>query len=371
MHAYLFNPENDLALAAGVANYTPPKNAALLASSGALMPIWYAEPGSMVIANQPCGEWLEQICYQYGLDVTISNRLPGDAVCHAWGWSEYAASRFATAGVAPHSLPNHIRLAEIRNLSHRRTSITIINKLAERLPFNVEKRTFEARNADEVRHFMSDDRPFYFKSPWSSTGRGVASSSSMTNDEALRRCTGIIAHQGSVLLEPEVEKIEDFAMLFKSTDGKVSFMGYSLFSNEGNAYSGNMLLPDSEIRRRLSQYVPAQHLDALSATLADVLTEIVGSRYDGYMGVDMMIFRDGTKHKIDVCTELNLRMTMGIVAWLWRQKFLADGVSATLSVTYGNHLQQSPAIIENHRLAGGTQMLVPPGQPFTIAVTAV
>ena len=51
MNAYLFNPENDLALAAGTANYTPPKNALLLSNCGRLLPIWYAAPESVVLAK--------------------------------------------------------------------------------------------------------------------------------------------------------------------------------------------------------------------------------------------------------------------------------------------------------------------------------
>ena len=39
---HIFNPENDLALAANVARYTPPPAAVSLRLSGALLPLWWA-----------------------------------------------------------------------------------------------------------------------------------------------------------------------------------------------------------------------------------------------------------------------------------------------------------------------------------------
>ena len=47
---YIFNPDNDLALANGEANYMPPASAQQMASDLALLPAWYAAPGSAVLA---------------------------------------------------------------------------------------------------------------------------------------------------------------------------------------------------------------------------------------------------------------------------------------------------------------------------------
>ena len=44
MNLYLFNPENDLAIAFGGENYTPPPAAQLIGKELSALPLWYADP---------------------------------------------------------------------------------------------------------------------------------------------------------------------------------------------------------------------------------------------------------------------------------------------------------------------------------------
>ena len=370
MKAYLFNPENDLALAAGTANYTPPKNAMLLSRCGSLLPLWYAGTGDYVLSSDENREWLTRISDTFGIDVRVTDTLPADVHCVPWGWSHYAAAKFRAAGVSKDYLPEKAELDRIKELSHRRITVEVIRSL-KNLGIEVVKEPFEARSAEEVRLFAANQSgDIYFKSPWSGAGRGVASSASMSSEEFVRRCEGIIGRQGSVLLEPEVNKVRDFAMLFRAENGKVKFVGLSLFQNEGNAYSGNVLLPDADILDILAEYVGKHSLTLLIETLPCVLSEIIGNAYTGYFGVDMMIFRDKTGCHIDVCTEVNLRMTMGVVSHIWQRKFLAEGVKAYFSVNYGIAAKDT-AVIKDCILLSGTLNLVPPGQPFCITVETI
>lgn len=371
MNAYLFNPENDLALAAGTANYTPPKNALLLSNCGRLLPIWYAAPESAVLAKPGYESWVNEVCDTYGLDVTCSDTLPQNAICFPWGWSMYAARIFNNAGVTANSLPTDDALSRLRNLSHRRISISVVQALRRVVNFEITKIATEAKSAADVVNYAKNNGTFYFKSPWSSTGRGVALSSSMSAEEVLRRCEGIISRQGSVMLEPSVNKVQDFAILFYSDAGKVTHIGYSYFSNEGNSYSSNVLVDDSEILSMLSRYVPREMLESLADNLQCVLTEIIGDAYTGYFGVDMMIYEECGAYKIDVCTEVNLRMTMGVLAWIWNKRFMASGVKGILSVTYGSDGIDCNRIVEAGKLVSGTQYLVPPGQQFSITVNTI
>ena len=43
MNLYLFNPENDLAIAFGGENYTPPPAAQLIGKELSALPLWYAD----------------------------------------------------------------------------------------------------------------------------------------------------------------------------------------------------------------------------------------------------------------------------------------------------------------------------------------
>ncbi len=50
MKLYIFNPDSDIALANNDVNYMAPASARRMAEDLALLPIWYAQPGSMVLA---------------------------------------------------------------------------------------------------------------------------------------------------------------------------------------------------------------------------------------------------------------------------------------------------------------------------------
>ncbi len=63
-------------------------------------------------------------------------------------------------------------------------------------------------------------------------------------------------------------------------------------------------------------------------------------------------------------------MTMGVVAHIWRERFLAPGVNGRLVVDYRRTDGGSQPVIDNHRLVSGTQSLVVPNADFAIYVAA-
>ena len=50
MKLYVFNPDTDMALANNEENYMAPASACRMAQDLALLPVWYAQPGSAVLA---------------------------------------------------------------------------------------------------------------------------------------------------------------------------------------------------------------------------------------------------------------------------------------------------------------------------------
>ena len=48
---FLFNPDNDLALANFSSNYTPPSSALKIAEDLAVLPVWYAPDGAKVVGD--------------------------------------------------------------------------------------------------------------------------------------------------------------------------------------------------------------------------------------------------------------------------------------------------------------------------------
>ena len=73
---YLFNPENDLALANGGKNYTPPPLARTIARDLSTLPLWYATEGENIIClpSLGYGDSLIPVLESLGKKLGISNR---------------------------------------------------------------------------------------------------------------------------------------------------------------------------------------------------------------------------------------------------------------------------------------------------------
>lgn len=331
--AFLFCPENDIALGRDCRRFTPPRQAALLARYGAPLMWWLGDESDYVVVPEPADEgyarmlmqWECEMSARFGAGPRIVTSLADaevDLLC-PWGWSGYAGQLFCDAGadaaVLQRSMP---RIGTVRELSHRR-SATLVN---EALARDVDWASFgqsapvgavEATDIGVVKELIAGGRAFYAKSPWSSSGRGVVCSEGVADVRMLERCGAVIRDQGSVMIEPAYDKVIDFAMLFEChCGGEVRFHGYSRFYNSrATAYSGNMLASDAEIAACLHDFIDADLLEHVSSALESILTKLLDGEWRGFLGVDMLVARSSAGSFFLVpCVELNLRMTMGVVA---------------------------------------------------------
>ena len=70
LEVYLFNPDNDLALANGDENYTPPLSARKMADDLSLLSIWYTSREMLVMSSEPdAEEWMLQMKNLFDLPV--------------------------------------------------------------------------------------------------------------------------------------------------------------------------------------------------------------------------------------------------------------------------------------------------------------
>ncbi|MDE6527906.1 MAG: hypothetical protein K2L78_02525 [Muribaculaceae bacterium] len=336
--AFLFCPENDIALGRNCSRFTPPRQAALLARYGAPLMWWLGDETDYVLVPEPSdveyarslASWEREMAERFGPGPRIVTSLDGlevDNLC-PWGWSGYAAQLFKAAGAETAVLQRCVPdVQALRELSHRRSATIINEALAKDVDWEgfdhpVPAGAVEARDIDAVRSFIDRHEAFYAKSPWSSSGRGVVCSRGVPALRVLERCAAVIREQGAVMMEPEYDKALDFAMLFYcDPDKRVRFHGYSRFFNaRSTAYTGNLIAPDAEILGTLIRYVDEALLSAVRGALESILTRLAGNRYQGFLGVDMMVARTGGAFRLIPCVELNLRMTMGVVAHaLWHR----------------------------------------------------
>lgn len=294
MKLHLFNPENDLVLAAGIANFTPPKSVVRFRTALAALPAWLAADGDNIVAPGVSASWLRSA----GLNVGLTP----EGEPEPWGWSSNAVMQFRRLGIDG-PFPDVERL---RALSHRRTALALHRSLQGRLPYPLPPPPLEIDSPD----LLPDTDRIVLKSPWSCSGRGVVDCEGMSGERIRRRAADTISRQGSVMVEPKLRKITDFAMLFD----RRRFAGLSLFRNNATAYAGNVIAPQPE----LAAMIGADHLAETASEIEKWLPE----GYDGPLGVDMMVY-ETADHRRLVCptVEVNLRKTMGFLALALARRF--------------------------------------------------
>lgn len=353
MKLYLFNPENDIALVHGKRRFTMSPLVARLHDDGALLPLWYAGGDDLVLGSCDDSVWLRDARLAFGLGAKVVDKCDGGCQGSPWGWSYDAARQLALSGA---SVIDDMRIGRIAALSHRRITVEVMRRLHEMLGFALPPVPVELTFPCDLPPLVSRT-PVYVKAPWSSSGRGVFRVDTV-DDKVLARVNGILRRQGSALVEEALDKKLDFAMLFRARAGRVEWVGYSLFFNSvGDAYGGNILADDASLEDMLvAAGASRDHLVAVRDALETILSELIGDAYDGYFGVDMLLTRSGM---IDPCVEVNLRMTMGVVAHILTDRYMAPGRMGMFRVTHGLSGDDAPPVVENARLTAGKIYLTP------------
>lgn len=315
---HLFNPENDIALAAGTANFTPPKGALAISRAGEPLPLWWAEEDdAILVTDDRAAAAAERLKREYRLEGEIrSNALP-EMKPEPWGWSLYTRRRFISAGADEKLCPTDETLERIRQLSHRRTTIAIHRAIGT--PDSLMP--VEAATTEDAMKSIELFGDAVVKLPWSSSGRGVMYTRGMTRTRLIQQIAGMTGHQGSVLIEPCYDRVRDFAALFHSDGKEATFQGLSMFSTDPKGfYTGNIVAPQEVIAERTGI-----DTEPYISLLLNAVSSIVAPHYSGWFGVDMLVYRDkGGKERVAPCIEINLRRTMGVAALLIERRLKPD-----------------------------------------------
>lgn len=362
---YLFNPENDMALAYGGPYYMPPVNVKRMANQLSVLPVWYALPQSEVwVSDARQIQWMKNEC---PLVLPVKGVVTLDNIYDKvipWGWSASLVHQLQKQGISSYVFPNLRQLECIRNLSARGTSVNMLRHI--NLPHTLGE-------AKVVRTWgeISFSPPFLLKAPWSGSGRGIQKVEGGIDTSLKGWVNHIFKTQGYVVVEPFYQKVVDFAMEFCMERGEVRFIGYSLFETDVRGlYKENLLATDAEIEHRLSAYVSVEILQHVREWLQEELPYALEG-YDGCLGVDMMIcaLPEG-EYAVHPCVEINLRMNMGIVAHTLYNRYVVAGTIGHYVIEYysqpGEALrmhqilqQQHPLMVEENKIRQGYMSLTP------------
>lgn len=369
---YIFNPEHDLALASGETNYMAPASARRMASELALLPMWYAEEGSAVLAPSAYNlGYVKKIQELLGLSVDLMTEpelaIEPNLDIRPWGWDVALRKRLSGLGMDEALLLSMEQLDGLREYSHRSKAVSLLPELQLNEYFCGE--SYYLKTQEEWKTFVEERECCLLKAPLSGSGKGLNWCKGIFTPFISGWCTRVAASQGGIIAEPIYNKVEDFAMEFYSDGtGEVTFMGYSLFyTGKSGMYEGNRLLSNEAIWKQLSQYVPSKVLTDLENCLKYRLSALVGTVYKGYLGVDMMICRFPENEKpvfrIHPCVEINLRMNMGVVARFLYDRYVRSGSTGRFVIDY--HPSEGEALQEHERMSATYPLEIREGRVYS------
>lgn len=374
MEIYIFNPDADLALADGGENYIAPASARLMARDLALLPLWYAEAGSGVLAPSAYNEaFLHRMSDLWGVDVRLVTEPEladyPDASPVPWGWTPALRRYLMQKGISEDRVPSVERLQEWRRMASRERVADFLEALRE-FPFCCGE-SRHLRSLSECRAYVEGQGRSVLKAPWSGSGKGLCWCAGRFTEAVGGWCARVLRGQGCVVASPVYDKVADFAMEFHADGrGGFSFLGYSLFRTNGRgAYMGNVLLPERQAEVCLGRFFPVETMSRIGEAFKELLPRHCFA-YAGPLGVDMMVCRSGSGFLLHPCVEINLRMNMGILAHRLQHRLLAPGAVGSFAIEYhpsssdllARHAGDealSPARWEDGRLVSGYLPLVP------------
>ena len=281
---YIFNPEHDLCIANGDENFVPPRSAVGFAKE-----------------NIDLSECLKR-----------TNKQRRQII--PWGWNHALKKRLINEGIDPATLPSEDELQFIRTHSRREFALDVHSRLScEDSQVIGPDYRFVAMNISEIEAFISANGSAVLKSPLSGSGKGIRFVRESLSESDEGWCRRTLDKQGSVIVERRFEIIKECAMLFECHHEGIDFIGYSLFESRNGAYSKNILASNEDIEDLIAGYIPRNTLIGIREELTAILADTITGYYEGFLGVDQIICNTDSPLFIPV-SEINLRMTMGLVA---------------------------------------------------------
>ena len=329
MTLHVFNPEHDIALAYDNKYFTAPHAGRQLRHDLDYLPALWAEDGDLVLVeNVASARNHARRFMRYSGRIRFVDRSGvgklSDQIDRVspWGWDAAVKFQLEQAGIREAVLPGGTWLAEIRRLSNRRFSSTVLKELRACLPgLPLVGEAFYAGDVEEVKRLVEKTGRTVIKAPWSSSGRGIRYVDSVLDAPVESWARKVTVRQGGMMVEPYYGKVKDFGMEFVSDKTGVHYAGLSVFHTVNGAYVGNSLADETEKRELISAYIPGDVLDKVGGMLEQILTHRLQGIYQGCFGVDMMaVAYDGDSGSPDAgfrfhpVVEINLRRTMGHIA---------------------------------------------------------
>jgi hypothetical protein len=390
---YFFNPGHELDILGGKSHYTPPYTIQKMAVDLEMLPVWYGGGGSFtLVRNIKASQFVaaQPRCFRSKLSSPMilslmmkelfrckkqnySPKLPPLTAC-IWGLSPRSVNLLMDFKVNGMNIEVPAWNDAYAELTKRQTGALCLKRLEEIFPVELGIKEAEFfSDIEELRSYIANNQPPYvLKLPLSSSGRGLYWLEGNTLDaRATTWISGALKRQGAIGIEHALDKVLDFAAEFYSDgEGSVRYEGLSIFeTQEKGQFVGCMLNTQEALLQRLNEFISPEDYMFLVEQVKIVLQEAVGSVYNGYLGVDMLIYKttDGN-YAVHPFVEINLRYTMGLAAMKICQQFVHPSSQGILRISYHVYnaekehqrmLEESPLKFEDNMIRSGYLSLCP------------
>lgn len=324
---YIFNPETDFALAHGGEYYTPNRRITQLKNKLSLLPAIYADAGSNILVPDKtvcASPVIMDAVKRKELTVIepaeVSRLADRPVEIYPWGWNPALRRMLINLGISESYLPDTGYMAAVKRLSHRRQTIEWHKRINALTGMNTVLPK-ELSDYDEVLQWCDCHQGGYLKAPWSSSGRGIFRALNTDGQELKTWIRGTLHRQQSVMVEENGGKVLDFATEWNCHSGSAQFIGFSVFSTDAHSqYTGNIFASQEQLLEMIRTAANDKWSDEYISIQKQLIEALIAPSYCGPMGVDCMVCEGG---RVNLCVEINLRMTMGHVAIA----AIADGIN--------------------------------------------
>lgn len=328
---YLFNPGHEEALRAPrCQSYTPPKVVRQMMYYLYELSYLLMERGDYVLRPKTL-ELNDFVLYDYeGREVSPLAVEQTPLSLEMW-----ALEPFMSARVEAWASRYHLQLSwppiteAYYQLSHRSLALELLNHLSSCYPtpkqlyprwfYGEEEPSVLQRWVQECASSGALPLGLMLKRPFTSSGRGVME---LSSQQAICEAHSLLDQArrgGGISLEPRLEVVCNYALLFYLSRGEAKHRYISTFDTDprgGTAYTSNLLIPQCLQRSQLECLLPTsitweEWIEAYNS----FLREHVAPHYSGWVGVDLFSYidREGAL-RLHPCVEINLRCTMGVLA---------------------------------------------------------
>ncbi len=382
---YLFNPTCEYAVANGNTSWQPNRLLQKMESDLATLPLFFAKPGDYVLVDSDPSE--EFYSLLRNLNVRMPEFITKKVALHhkkflktpkgqllPWGWSP--AAHKLLGPLKPACSTNFLESPvsswqpEYRELYPKKFACEILQNISSQIdpeilmPAHLKPQSCNTQT--EIERLLNRWGKLMVKAPWSSSGRGLQPiTKTPVHPKVWEKIMGIIQEQGFVMVEPLLNKAMDLALQFEVKSKKVTFLGISRFdADRKGQYQGNFLNGFSDsITPELKAFANSLPGKILEPLIAAIESSKLASWYEGYFGVDTLIFPDeNNRLKVNPCLEINVRQNMGLLS-LHLEKLIQPDKKGTFRTYYqsGNTYlsfkkemeKKHPLILSKNKITSG------------------